>query len=98
MEDNKKIHRTGTLTAGVFLIVFGILFLLKNFFNIFSYSLIFKLWPLIFIMLGIEMLIFNCKDKKFLYDKGAVFVIVLMSFLAGGLAIINTMVENNMLK
>lgn len=81
------VHRVGTVTAGLSLIVFGVLFLLHFFVKSITYTLIFHLWPLILICLGIEILLSKfTKDTRFVYDKGAVVVMIAMLFLAVGMA------------
>ena len=79
-----KTHRVGTLTLGVSLITFGILFLLRLFVSSLSYAFIFKLWPVIFIFLGLEILIANHiqKENKLVYDKAAVVLTVILTFFA----------------
>lgn len=79
-----KTHRVGTLTLGVSLITFGILFLLRLFVSSLSYAFIFKLWPAIFIFLGLEILIANHvqKENKLVYDKAAVVLTVILTFFA----------------
>jgi len=85
-----KTHRVGTLTLGGMLIVFGVLFLLRIFFADLSYDIIFKLWPIVFIFLGSEILIANFNQKeesKMIYDKTAFALIIILSFFAMGMAI-----------
>lgn len=84
-----RTHRVGTLTFGGMLIVFGILFLLRIFITTITFDIIFKLWPVIFIFLGLEILIANCiqKDGNLIYDKTAFALIILLSFFAMGMAI-----------
>lgn len=88
-----RTHRVGSLTLGVMLITFGILFLLSSFTINLSYEFIFKLWPIIFIFLGFELLYANFKSTepnqshKLVYDKTAVFLIIILSFFAMGMAI-----------
>jgi len=79
-----KTHRVGTLTLGVSLITFGILFLLRLFVSSLSYAFIFKLWPIIFIFLGLEILIANHiqKKNKLVYDKASVALTVILTFFA----------------
>lgn len=81
-----RTHRVGSITTGLSLIVFGILFLLRAVFGWISYDLIFKCWPLILIGLGLEVLGFNLSNKKFVYDKAAVFLLILMTLLVTGMA------------
>ena len=97
MENNKKenIHRVGAITCGTVLIVTGILFLLHIIFPIISYLFIFRLWPCIFILLGIEILIGNCrKDVTFVYDTGAIILLILLLLFAMGMAFIDYWIQN----
>lgn len=86
MEKNKteRVHRIGTITCGCTLIIFGMLFLLHMIVPAFSYTFIFRLWPCIFIMLGIEILVgnYNKREDVFVYDKGAVFLLVVLAVFA----------------
>jgi len=85
-----KTHRVGTLTLGGMLIVFGVLFLLRIFFADLSYDIIFKLWPIVFIFLGSEVLVANFiqkEESKMVYDKTAFALIIILSFFAMGMAI-----------
>ena len=90
MEETKSVrcHRVGSITFGCGLVVFGVLFLVHMFIPLLiSYELIFRLWPGIFILLGVEILVANRKDSvQFVYDRGAIFLIVLLSVFAMGMA------------
>lgn len=85
-----RIHRIGSVTCGISFILFGILFLLQMIVPYLNFWKIFRLWPCIFIMLGIETLIGNykCADR-FIYDKGAVFMLVVLMSFAMAMGIIN---------
>lgn len=48
--------RVGSVTLGLTLVVFGVMFLLSSF-KSFNYLDVIKFWPVIFISLGIEMLV-----------------------------------------
>lgn len=94
MEQNQitKTHRIGTMTCGILLVLFGILFLLNIFVPQLNYQLTFKLWPVIFIFLGLEVLAGNYKASRteaaneggiqFIYDKAAIFLMICLSFFA----------------
>lgn len=84
-----KVHRVGTITLGGMLIAFGVLFLLRIFLQTLSYDIIFQLWPIIFIFLGLEILIanFRQKEERLVYDKTAFALIIILSFFAMGMAI-----------
>ncbi len=85
----EKTHRVGTITLGTMLVIFGILFLLKLFLTGLSYEVIFRLWPIIFIALGGEILLANVKQKQLVYDKTAFVLIVILSFFAMGMAVVD---------
>lgn len=91
-----KAHRVGTITLGSMLITFGTLFLLRIFFSQLSYDFILKLWPIIFLLLGGEILISSLKqpDGNMIYDKAAFFLIILLSFFAMGMALMEFLVTN----
>lgn len=82
MEENNKsvrTHRIGSITFGVSLILFGVLFLGKLLFPALKYTFIFHLWPVVFIMLGVEILIETHRDGiQFVYDKAAILMMVLL--------------------
>lgn len=79
-----KEHRIGTVTLGSMLVIFGILFLIHMIIPAISYDFIFRLWPFILIALGIEVLLVNIRSKQvsFVYDKGAVFLMIIISFFS----------------
>ena len=52
-----RSKRIGSVTLGLTLIVFGVLFFLSIFIKNVDYLYVAKFWPVIFIFLGIEMLI-----------------------------------------
>ena len=88
----KKTRRVGSLTCGIAMVGFGILFLLNTLFGLIDYTEIFSLWPLLLICLGVEMLISNMKysdTERFtlVYDKGAIMLTILVTIFAVGLGI-----------
>lgn len=91
-----RTRRVGTFTLGADLIIFGILFMLRVFTNIISYSMVFKLWPVLFILLGIEIIMGNTKEKEsnVIYDGYAIFLIVLLTIFAMGMAGMQYILEN----
>ena len=89
-----RVHRVGTVTAGLMLVVFGALFLVHMFVRDISYQFILQLWPLVLICLGVELLISQTqKQWKLIYDKGALFVMILMVTFSMGMAFVNMMLE-----
>jgi len=90
-----RTHRIGTLTLGSMLITFGVLFMLRIFIAGLSYVVILKLWPIIFILLGAEILISNYKqkDENLIYDKTAFILIIILSFFAMGMAVFESCIH-----
>lgn len=95
MEEKKErgrtghVHRVGTVTFGVILVLFGTLFLLRILYPVLDYRLICRLWPCSLIGLGFEVLA-AAMDKKavFVYDKTAVIfmlIILVFAMCMGGL-------------
>ena len=81
-----RTHRVGSFTTGISLIAFGVMFMLHLFSNIITYDMIFKLWPMILIGLGIEVLLSNAFKDRIIYDKAAIVLMILMAFFAMGMA------------
>lgn len=79
-----KDRRVGTLTAGVLLIVFGMMFLLQLFVSAITLRLILSLWPVILIFLGVEILLsyFLNPEKGMRYDAGAILIMIMLSLFA----------------
>ena len=90
-----KTHRVGAFTLGCILIFFGILFLVHMIFPALSYEIIFHLWPCIFILMGLEILSTQISKEKitYIYDKRAVFLLILMAFLASAMAFLDTVIH-----
>lgn len=79
-----RVHRVGTFTLGATLIACGVVFLLQQIIPALTFSMVCRLWPVIFIVLGIEILISNWRDKEgtFIYDKGSIFLSFLVTCFA----------------
>ena len=82
-----RSHRVGSVTAGLSMIGFGIMFLLHLLFDMVDYRMMFSLWPVILILLGVELLLSNFSAKKIVYDKAAIFLLIVMTFFAMGMAV-----------
>ena len=97
MENNNtqtiRTHRVGSVTAGLCMVGFGIMFLLHTLGNLVSYEFIFNLWPFMFIVLGLEILLSNFAEKRIVYDKVAVFLMVVMTFFAIGMAVADMCIQ-----
>lgn len=83
-----RTRRVGSFTCGMILILFGVLFLLHMFLPEISYHFIFRLWPLVLIFLGAELLLSNWKATETIlkYDTGAVIIVLLLSLFSMGMA------------
>ncbi len=86
MESAKKIHHVGTVTLGISLIVSGIVCLLRVFIPKIPVSSVLRLWPLMMIMLGVEILLSCTGKKKFVIDKVSVVMLVLLVLFIGWMA------------
>lgn len=88
-----RTRRVGSVTFGLTLICFGIMFLIHIVVPAFHYYIIFRLWPIVFILLGIEILVENHKSdqagEKFVYDFPAVVMLALLLFFAMMLAAVD---------
>lgn len=79
-------HRVGTITCGLVLVAFGIMFLLHQIFPMLSYEFIYNMWPVVLIVLGVEILAStirkNEEQMRFVYDFPAVLLIMTMLLFA----------------
>lgn len=84
--ENIRTHRVGTITCGITLVLYGILFLVRMFYPSVNYKVIFDLWPLILVFLGIEILLSctkkNQEEQKFVYDLPAFLIVIAMMFFS----------------
>lgn len=94
-ENSKEIRtrRVGSVTFGLTLICFGVMFLLHIVIPAFGYYIIFRLWPIVFVLLGVEILVENHKSNhdgyRFVYDFPAVLMLVLLLLFAMILAAVD---------
>lgn len=79
-----RTRRVGSITCGCVLILFGVLFLLRRLVPGLTYEMVFHLWPLVLILLGIEILISNRRagEQIIKYDVGAVVLILILAVFA----------------
>lgn len=81
-----RTRRVGSVTFGLTLILFGILFLIHMAVPGLQYEMIFQFWPVVFIILGIEILVENRRSNdgqyKFIYDFPAILMLVMMLLFA----------------
>ena len=94
-----RTRRVGSITCGILMIVFGGLFLVHMFYPPLSLGLIMKLWPVILIALGCEMLISNVRrgeeqDETLKYDGGAIFLVFLLTCFSVVMGMIEWFIRN----
>ena len=81
-----RVRRVGSVTFGIALICYGGLFLAHMFMPVLRYDVIFRCWPVIFILLGIEILVENHKTRtkywKMVYDFAAILMLGTMLLFA----------------
>jgi hypothetical protein len=90
-----RTRRVGTITLGTGLIVFGVLFFLRTVTPLITYDFIFNIWPVLFILLGSEILIGNSRRKEdtVIYDKTAIFLVVILTLFAMAMASMQWLIE-----
>lgn len=91
-----KVRRVGSVTFGTVLIVTGILFLVHIFLPGFHYFLIYRFWPVILILLGVEVLAGSrqktyeiidnqgnvVEQSKVVYDVAAILLMIALTAFA----------------
>ncbi len=87
---NKGSTSSNNRTTGLVLIVIGLVWLLSRFtnFNIFSIRAIFNLWPLIFVVIGVNILFKNRPSVRLI--SWALFIIIVVIFSNTNLRVIDT--------
>ena len=85
-----RIHRVGSITCGVVLVAAGILYLLATFWKTVPLQLVFHLWPVILILLGLEILLSRIlSGERMQYDKTAIWIMVMMVLFSMFLACVD---------
>ncbi len=86
-----RVHRVGSITCGILMVFFGILFMVHMFYPALSLEIIMKLWPLILISLGCEMIGANIRkgeEEALKYDRGAIILVFLLACFAVGMGVL----------
>lgn len=88
-----RTRRVGSVTFGLTLILFGVLFLIHIAAPSLNYEMIFSFWPVVFVLLGIEILIenhrSNTRQYKFVYDFPAILMLAMMLLFAMVMAVVD---------
>ncbi len=84
-----KTYRVGTNTMAIILIVLGLIIFFSQISGITAINTIMKLWPLMLILLGTEILYFRFKSKDdetiIKYDIFSIFLVIIVLFTNLGL-------------
>jgi len=88
MMRSKKI---GVFTLGISLVVFGVLFMVRVFAPWFDFVRVLQFWPVVLILLGIEVLVSALVPRKegdaaIKLDAASIVLLFVVLFLAIGLA------------
>lgn len=96
-----KTRRVGSVTLGITMVCFGILFLIHIFCPKLDYTVIFQCWPVTFIILGLEILVCNKRDgerdTRYIYDFAAIIMLILMLIFAMIMAAVEFAIEHSMM-
>lgn len=82
----RRVHKVGTVTLGIMLVLFGGVFLAHIFVPTLTYNVIWHLWPCTLISLGIEVLVSTFWTEKAKYDGWGILLIFLITMFAMGMA------------
>lgn len=85
-----KTKRVGLFSMGLVLIILGITILLSQFTRIDIIGLSLKLWPMILILLGLEVLWMNYRNNsdeniRIKFDLASIFIVILILIVNLGL-------------
>ena len=91
-----KGRRVGTFTTGIVLVMFGIMFLIHLIYPSFSYLRVASLWPVVLVLLGIEIIVACLINKEELikYDFCAIILILMLSFFSMGMGFMEYMITH----
>lgn len=80
-----KTRRVGSLTCGIVLVLVGVLCLVHIFYPALHYEYILRGWPIILIMIGVELLLANAyhsENVEIKYDAAAIVLVFLLVIFA----------------
>ncbi|NLY42524.1 MAG: hypothetical protein GX066_00795 [Clostridiaceae bacterium] len=84
-----KENRVGTVTMAIVLIAFGVIIFVSQISGSTAIHLVFKIWPLMLILLGFEILYYRFlsrdKDAPIKYDIFSIFFVMIILFTNLGL-------------
>ncbi|MBU3202187.1 hypothetical protein LL037_15010 [Clostridium estertheticum] len=82
-----KGRRVGTFTTGIVLVMFGVMFLLRLIYPGINYLRLASLWPVILVLLGVEIIVGYLinKDEIMKYDFAAIILIIILAVFSMGM-------------
>jgi len=88
-------RRVGTLTLGLALLGFGILFLLQPSVPAITYEFILSLWPVVLILLGVEVCVAYIvnRSEKFIYDWASFVIIFILGIFSFTMACMTVVLD-----
>ena len=86
-----KSRKIGVFTLGISLVVFGVLFMVRVFVPWFDFVRVMQFWPVVLILLGIEVLVSALLPRKegeaaIQMDAASIILLFVVLILAGTLA------------
>lgn len=92
-----KNRAVGTLTLGISFVVFGVFFLTNAVFDVIPYTILFTLWPVILILLGVEVLVSYAMNKteNTRFSGVSIFLLVLLTLFALSAGAVGYAIENS---
>lgn len=82
MEENKKQIRIGKVTFGVVLILVGIIIFIQTILSLNILRYVLMLWPLVLIILGIEILVYRNKENIKYDIWGSIFTLIIIGIVS----------------
>ncbi|MFT5871557.1 MAG: hypothetical protein ACI8WT_000477 [Clostridium sp.] len=91
-----KGRLVGTFTSGIILVIFGIMFIMRLIYPSINYLKIASMWPLVLILLGIEIIVAYLINKQEIikYDFHAIILIIILSVFAMGMGCMEYVITN----
>ena len=89
-------RRVGTISLGISLVGFVIVFLLRIFWSAFPVVEAIRFWPVLLIILGTEILLAGIGKKEFVIDKASVILLFISIVFVNCLAIAQYAIDMNL--
>ncbi len=92
-----KNRAVGTFTMGICFVVFGAIFFINAISHVIPYDFVLYAWPVILILLGIEVLVNYAlnKEEKSHYDGTSIFLLIALTLFSLCMGAVGFAVEHN---